>query len=96
MGFTRVLIIDKIIYLTQGRVAPFYEPVEFGMADKMVAQALGGAYGLSKEEVLIAYSKIGDLGLKLIATPEGTTTPVPPGEPADEKIFEREMGRGPK
>ena len=44
----------------------------------------------------LSLSKIGDLGLKLIATPEGTTTPVPPGEPADEKVFEREMGRGPK
>src|SRR5437660_10982967 len=44
----------------------------------------------------LSLSKIGDLGLKLIPTPEGTTTPVPPGEAADEKVFEREMARGPK
>jgi len=44
----------------------------------------------------LSLSKIGDLGLKLIATPEGTTTPTPPGEPADEKVFEREMTRAPK
>src|SRR5438552_15245504 len=44
----------------------------------------------------LSLSKIGDLGLKLIATPQGTTTPVPPGEPVDEKVFEREMARAPK
>ena len=31
--------IDKVIYLTQGRIAPFYAPIEIGMADKMVASA---------------------------------------------------------
>ena len=55
-------ILDKIIYLVQGRVAPFYAPIEFGMADKMVAQSIGDAYGLSKEEVLKEYSHLGDLG----------------------------------
>ena len=44
----------------------------------------------------LSLSKIGDVGLKLIPTPEDTTTPVPPGEPADEKVFEREMTRAPK
>src|SRR6266498_3741088 len=56
-------IIDKVIYLVQGRVAPFYEPVEIGMADKMVAQSIGEAFGLSKDEVLTDYAKKGDLGL---------------------------------
>jgi len=56
---------------------------------KQMADAVPQLKGLS-------LSKIGDLGLKLIPTPEGTTTPVPPGEAADEKVFEREMARGPK
>lgn len=55
--------IDKIVYLMQGRVAPFYAPVEFGMADKMVAQAIADAFGLTREEVLKAYNEKGDLGL---------------------------------
>ncbi len=55
--------IEKIIYLTQGRIAPFFAAVEIGMADKMVAQSIAGAFGLSKEEVLAEYSKKGDLGL---------------------------------
>src|SRR5256885_9744715 len=55
--------IDKIIYLAQGRIAPFFAPIEIGMADKMVAQSIGEAFGLSKEEVLKEYAKKGDLGL---------------------------------
>lgn len=55
--------IDKVIYLLQGRVAPFYAPIEIGMADKMVAQSIGDAFGLSKEEVLSEYLKKGDLGI---------------------------------
>ncbi len=55
--------IEKIVYLAQGRVAPFYAPVEIGMADKMVAQSLAEAFGLTKDEVLKDYAKKGDLGL---------------------------------
>lgn len=54
--------IDKVMYLTQGRVAPFYAPIEFGMADKTVAAALAQAFDKEKEAVLSAYSKKGDLG----------------------------------
>jgi DNA ligase 1 len=55
--------VDKIIYLTQGRIAPFFAPVEIGMADKTVADALGRAFGESKDAVLKMYSKAGDIGL---------------------------------
>jgi len=55
--------LDKVIYLTQGRVAPFYTPIEIGMADKMVAQAIALAFDLSKEDVLERSDKAGDLGI---------------------------------
>ncbi len=55
--------IEKIIYLTQGRIAPFFEATEIGMAEKNVASALANAYGLTKEEVLKRYQKLGDMGL---------------------------------
>jgi DNA ligase-1 len=55
--------VDKVMYLAQGRVAPFYEPIEIGMADKMVAQSIGEAFGLSKDEVLAEYAQKGDLGI---------------------------------
>ncbi len=43
--------IGKIAYLIQGRVAPFYEPTELGMAESLVAQAIAMAYATSKDEV---------------------------------------------
>ena len=46
----------------QGRIAPFYEPVEIGMADKMVTQSIAQAYGSEKEKVWEKYQKIGDMG----------------------------------
>lgn len=55
--------IEKICYLVQGRVAPFFEPIEFGMADKMVAQAIASTYSLEKDVVLDLYAKQGDMSL---------------------------------
>src|SRR4030042_34121 len=55
--------IDKIAYLLQGRVVPFFEPIEMGMADKMVEQALSQAYGVSREEVRKLAVQMGDMGL---------------------------------
>ena len=55
--------IGKICYLIQSRVAPFFEPIELGMAESMVAQAVGRAYGKSKEEVIKHYRQLGNMGL---------------------------------
>lgn len=54
--------IAKIAYLLQGRVAPFYEPIEFQMADKMVVKALAKAYGVAVDNVTKDFKKLGDLG----------------------------------
>lgn len=55
--------IGKICYLIQGRVAPFFEPVEIGMAESMAAQAVGRAFKKDKVEVLKLYRKLGNFGL---------------------------------
>ncbi|MBI3109487.1 ATP-dependent DNA ligase [Candidatus Daviesbacteria bacterium] len=55
--------IAKVCYLIQGRVAPFYEPVELGMSEKLVAKAVGRAYDVKPDEVLKHYGKLGDMGL---------------------------------
>lgn len=59
--------VGQVTYLMQGRVAPFYAPIEMGMADKMVASAIAVAYGEDKTEVLKENSKMGDLGLVALA-----------------------------
>jgi len=55
--------IGKICYLIQGRVAPFFEPIELGMAENMVAVAVGKAFGKTKEEVIKLYRSKGNMGL---------------------------------
>ncbi len=55
--------IDKVAYLLQGRVVPFFEPIEIGMADKMVDQAIAKAYGVTREEVQALATRVGDMGL---------------------------------
>jgi DNA ligase-1 len=55
--------IQSMVYLCQGRLVPFFVPLEIGMGEKMVAQAIAGANQTAREEVLDLYGKMGDLGL---------------------------------
>ena len=55
--------VKNIIYITQGVLAPPFEGVEFGMAEKTVEEAIAMATGFSKEEVTKVYRKKGDMGL---------------------------------
>lgn len=55
--------IGMICYLTQGRVAPLFEAVEFGLADKMMIRAVADANKMSADKVTLEYKKRGDLGI---------------------------------
>ena len=55
--------IDRLVYLTQGKVHPDYMGIELGLAEKLVIRALAQATGLSEEEVTALWKKKGDLGL---------------------------------
>ena len=59
---TKAEEIGQIVYLIQGRVAPFYEAIEIGMSEKLVAASIARAYGVDREEVLKEYGRVGDLG----------------------------------
>lgn len=54
--------VSKVSYLTQGRIAPFYEATEIGMAEKNVAASISRAFNVGREEVLKQYGRVGDLG----------------------------------
>jgi len=54
--------VDKICYLSLGRLAPLYAGIEFNLAEKMMMRALAQAYQQSEEKVRKEYKKIGDLG----------------------------------
>jgi DNA ligase-1 len=55
--------LEPITYLIQGRLAPFFEPVEIGLAERLLITAIGVAYGTPKEEVSKLYRQAGDLGV---------------------------------
>jgi DNA ligase 1 len=55
--------VSEICYLLQGRVAPFFEPTEIGMAENMVAVSIAASYGRTKDEVVSSYRKAGNMGI---------------------------------
>jgi DNA ligase-1 len=55
--------IQQVCYLMQGRVAPFYEALEMGMAEKSVAKAIALASHTTPEQIEALYGTLGDLGL---------------------------------
>ena len=55
--------IEPITYLIQGRLAPFFAPVEIGLAERLLISAMAMAYGAPKDEVSKLYRQLGDLGV---------------------------------
>ncbi len=55
--------IEEIVYLIQGRLAPFFVPLEIGMAEKNVAKAIAFAFDTTPEKVTKEFNKLGDMGL---------------------------------
>jgi DNA ligase-1 len=59
---TPAKIIDKIVYLIQGKLHPDYEGIELGIAEKMALRALSLSSGAEMVSILEAYRKTGDIG----------------------------------
>ena len=55
--------IEPITYLIQGRLAPFFAPVEIGLGERLLVSAIATAYGTPKDEVSRLYRQVGDLGV---------------------------------
>lgn len=56
-------IIDKVVYLTQGKLYPDFVGIELGIAEKLAIKALSIASGKKEDEINEIFKKIGDLGL---------------------------------
>ncbi|MBI4990985.1 ATP-dependent DNA ligase, partial [Candidatus Gottesmanbacteria bacterium] len=54
--------IGKLCYLLQGRVAPLFTAVEFGIADRMMVRAIALGLDVSQDKVTKAFKQEGDLG----------------------------------
>jgi len=55
--------LEPITYLIQGRLAPFFEPVEIGLGERLLMTAIAAAYSVPKDEVTRLNRQTGDLGL---------------------------------
>ncbi|MCX7942605.1 MAG: ATP-dependent DNA ligase [Dictyoglomaceae bacterium] len=68
---THVEEIDKIIYLLDGRVAPPYEKLEFGISEKLALRSISLAFMKDLTEIERLYKEIGDLGEILVLLSKG-------------------------
>src|SRR2546422_1732979 len=55
--------LDKVVYLTQGRIHPDYEGIELGLAEKMVMRVLAHATGMDDARIGRLWKEKGDVGL---------------------------------
>ena len=55
-------VIDKVVYLTQGKLYPDFLGVELGIAEKLLFRALAKTTGHTEDKVASAYKRTGDLG----------------------------------
>ncbi|MEM2105279.1 MAG: ATP-dependent DNA ligase [Candidatus Bathyarchaeia archaeon] len=69
-------IIDKVVYLTQGKIYPDFVGLEIGVAEKLAIKALARASGRSENEIeddLKTSGDIGETAQKLIAKKKQVT-----------------------
>jgi DNA ligase-1 len=59
---TPIEIIDKTIYLIQGKLGPDYQSNELGVAEKVVIRSLSLSSGYSIKDIQSKYNIIGDIG----------------------------------
>lgn len=55
-------LIDKVIYLMQGKLYPDYKGVELGVADKLAVRAVSISSGLNVDKIEQMYKETGDVG----------------------------------
>ncbi|MDH5437559.1 MAG: ATP-dependent DNA ligase [Candidatus Bathyarchaeota archaeon] len=55
-------LIDKVVYLTQGKLYPDFVGIEIGIAEKLAVRAVAQATGHSEKEIEGDLKKTGDLG----------------------------------
>lgn len=55
-------LIDKVVYLTQGKLYPDFEGIEIGIAEKLAIKALARASGAKESQVEEIVKKTGDIG----------------------------------
>src|SRR6202158_1577298 len=70
--------IEPITYLIQGRLGPFFEPLEIGLGERLLISAMAVAYGKAKDEGTQSNRESGDLGLTAQALAPKARRDAPP------------------
>lgn len=58
----RLAEIDKLVYLSLGRIVPLYQSLEFNIAEKLMIKILAQAYSKPEQQIDKIYKQKGDLG----------------------------------
>jgi DNA ligase-1 len=76
-------------YLLQGRLAPYFEPVEIGLGNNYVADAIALAFGSDRATVLERFDRLGDIGEAAAEiAADSSSTPAPNRAPPVRGIFD--------
>src|SRR2546430_13868143 len=80
--------IEPITYLIQGRLAPFFEPVEIGLGERLLMSAMAMAYRTSKGDVTKTLKRTGDLGLTAMSLGPKTRDDTPSVVEVHQRLWE--------
>lgn len=56
-------LVDRVLYLAQGRLYPDFVGVELGVAEKLTVRALSRTLGAKEDDITSLQKKLGDIGL---------------------------------
>jgi DNA ligase-1 len=77
--------LEPITYLIQGRLAPFFEPIEIGLGERLLITAIAAASSVEKDEVTKLNRQAGDLGI----TAQRVAQASPGGSPSVVEVHQR-------
>ncbi len=80
--------IEPVTYLIQGRLAPFFAPVEMGLGESLLVSAIAMAFQTPKDEVGQIYRQVGDLGLTAQRLAPKTGAELPSVSEVHRRLFE--------
>src|SRR5216117_71185 len=87
--------VQPVTYLIQGRLAPFFEPVEIGMGEKLVMASIAQASARPIAEVTAVFNTLGDLGLVAERLSTGPAAKTPSITEAHSRLLEIAASAGP-
>src|ERR1700736_1191472 len=86
--------IQPLTYLIQGRLVPFFEPVEIGLGEELGIAAIAQAFGTPREEVAKLFGRLGDLGLVAAQLAEQGSSSSPPVAEGHARLLEIAVAAG--